>query len=93
MRTGSKVVPFAKWIHAVLVDFENAIISSLPSPLRSPVEIDVALSQVWIGVDMVNPLPVFQSAQTIEVELLDWISSKNIGSGRLSLSISVSITS
>ena len=67
--------------------------SSLPSPLISPVEIDVALSQVWIGVDIVSPLPEFQSAQTIEVELLDCMSSRNIGSGKLSLSISVSITS
>ena len=69
-------------------DVENATMSSLPSPLISPVEIDVALSQVWIGVDIVSPLPEFQSAQTIEVELLDCMSSKNIGSVTIIIDIS-----
>ena len=42
--------------------------SSEPSPLISPVEIEEALSQVCIGLEVVIPLPVDQSAQTIEVE-------------------------
>ena len=69
--TGSKDEPFAKCIHALPENVENATMSSSPSPFKSPTEIEVALSQVCMGVEVVIPLPAFQSAQRIDVELFD----------------------
>ena len=49
----------------------NATMSLSPSPLISPTEIEVALSQVWIGVTVEILEFGLQSAHVIEVELLD----------------------
>ena len=70
-RTGSYEVPFAMCTHALFETVENATISSSPSPFISPTDTDVALSQVWIGAEVVIPEFGAQSAQTTEVELFD----------------------
>ena len=72
--------------------WENATISSSPSPLISPTEIEDALSQVWTGLEVVIPLDAVQSAHTIEVEKFDWMFERKTGSGFPSLSWSDSIT-